>query len=208
MPNQNFNDRLRDYVTVNERIDAFYAKHPNGSLQSEMIYKDDALVVFKAYAYRDADDPRPGIGHSSLAIPGTTPYTRGSEVENAETSSWGRALAALGFEVKRGVATRDEIDNKHDDNAGVRLNPYLKDGDKNVPLEKSVSVAQRAKLWNLVKTKFGDEVAAKAWLENKLEALDTTSKTMTPENLKLLTQWILEAEVVQPEPMEETDIEY
>lgn len=207
MPNQNFNDRLRDYVTVNERIDAFYAKHPNGSLQSEMIYKDDALVVFKAYAYRDADDPRPGIGHSSLAIPGTTPYTRGSEVENAETSSWGRALAALGFEVKRGVATRNEIENKHDD--GEKVNPYYKQGDQNVPLEKTASPQQRAKLWSLAKNKFGNEDAAKAWLEQRLESLDVTSKTMTPENVKMLTQWILEAEVVTPEqPMEESDLDY
>jgi hypothetical protein len=72
-------------------------------------------VVVKAYAYRTPDDPRPGIGHSSLTIPGATPYTRGSELENAETSAWGRALAALGFEVKKAIASADEVRSKRID---------------------------------------------------------------------------------------------
>src|ERR1700730_17823722 len=105
-------DRLADYIQVNERIIAFYEKFPAGSLQSEMIYKVDSLVIFKASAYRDADDAKPGIGHSQMQIPGPTSFTEGSEIENAETSAWGRALAALGFEVKRGIASRNEIENK------------------------------------------------------------------------------------------------
>ena len=69
-------------------------------------------MTIKAYAYRMPEDQRPGIGHSSLEIPGSTPYTKGSEIENAETSAWGRAIAALGFEVKRGIASREEVANK------------------------------------------------------------------------------------------------
>ena len=107
-----YDDRLKDYVTVDKRITAFYTDYPDGSLQSEIVTLTDKLVVVKAYAYRSADDPRPGIGHSQMEIPGSTPYTEGSEVENAETHAWGRALAALGFEVKKGVATRDEIQGK------------------------------------------------------------------------------------------------
>jgi hypothetical protein len=123
MAKADYNDRLKDYVQVSDRIAAFYAKHPAGSIQSEIVTLNEKLVVVKAWAYRDADDARPGIGHSSLQIPGTTPYTRGSEVENAETSAWGRAIAALGFEVRKGIATRDEIENKHDEsNAGERTN--------------------------------------------------------------------------------------
>jgi hypothetical protein len=69
-------------------------------------------VTVKAYAFRAADDERPGIGHSSLNIPGSTSFTKGSEIENAETSAWGRAIAALGFEVKRGLASAEEVRNK------------------------------------------------------------------------------------------------
>jgi hypothetical protein len=104
-----------DYIPVNERIAAFYAKHPDGSLQSEVIELSDTRVTIRGLAYRSPDDPRPGIGLSSLEIPGKTPYTRGSEVENCETSAWGRAIAALGFEVKRGVASAEEVRSKSDD---------------------------------------------------------------------------------------------
>jgi hypothetical protein len=102
----------KDYIPVADRITEFYEKHPQGSLQSEILTLTDSLVLVKAWAYRDAEDQRPGIGHSSLGIPGSTPYTRGSEVENAETSAWGRAIAALGFEVKNGVATAEDVRNK------------------------------------------------------------------------------------------------
>jgi len=101
-----------DYVPVNERIEAFYAKHPEGSIQSEIVELTESRVTIKAYAYRFPEDERPGIGHSSLEIPGSTSFTRGSEIENAETSAWGRAIAALGFEVKRGIATKEDARNK------------------------------------------------------------------------------------------------
>jgi len=101
-----------DYVPVADRIAEFYRKHPEGSLQSEVLTLTDNLVLVKAWAYRTPDDTRPGIGHSSLGIPGSTPYTRGSEAENAETSAWGRAIAALGFEVKHGIATAEDVRNK------------------------------------------------------------------------------------------------
>ena len=100
------------YVEVNERIMAFMQKYPEGSLQAEIHTLTDSLVVMQASAYRTADDKRPGTGWSSLQIPGSTNFTRGSEIENCETSAWGRAIAALGFEVKRGIASKQEVANK------------------------------------------------------------------------------------------------
>lgn len=131
---------LADYVEVNERIVKFYEKYPDGSLQSEVIEHTESRVAVKAYAYRTADDARPGIGHSWLNIPGSTPYTRGSELENAETSAWGRALAALGFEVKRGIASREEVENKQAGVAqeGERL-PRKQQGDGSTPPASSKS---------------------------------------------------------------------
>lgn len=100
---------LDDYQTVDARLDEFFAKYPDGSIQSEIVEHTDSRVTVKALAYRSASDLVPGIGLSSLAIPGSTPYTRGSELENAETSARGRALVALGFGSK---ASRDEIQSK------------------------------------------------------------------------------------------------
>ena len=98
-----------DYIQVNERLIAFREKYPEGCVQAEIIEYSESRVTMIARAYRTPDDARPGIGHSSLGIPGATPYTRGSELENCETSAWGRALAALGFEVKRAIASAEEV---------------------------------------------------------------------------------------------------
>jgi len=100
---------LQDYETVDERLNAFFAKYPDGSLQSTLEEHTDSRVTVKAWAFRTADDQAPGVGYSSLTIPGSTPYTKGSELENAETSARGRALVALGFGAR---ATRDEIEAK------------------------------------------------------------------------------------------------
>lgn len=113
---------LGDYVDVAERIRIFREKHPGGSLQSQVdLYQDQDdrpfAVMVRAWAYRAPDDPKPGMGHSWMAIPGTTPYTRGSEVENAETSAWGRAIvAALAADTKK-VASADEVRSKQDSGA-------------------------------------------------------------------------------------------
>lgn len=103
---------LKDYVDVAERIQQFYAKFPDGSLQSEIIELTDSRVVVRSWAYRTPEDPKPASGMSQLNIPGSTPYTKGSEIENAETSAVGRAIAMLGFAVKGGIASRQEVMNK------------------------------------------------------------------------------------------------
>jgi len=108
----NFNPADSGYVEVKDRIEAFYAKYPEGSIQSEIVMLTDEKVVVKAFAFRFLEDTRPGIGHSQLGIPGKTNYTKDSELENAETSAWGRAIAALGFEVKRSIASSEEVRNK------------------------------------------------------------------------------------------------
>jgi len=118
--------QLDDYVTVAERIEQFREKYPEGSLQCEwqMLMvptavkqpdgswstMDRPIIVAKAFAYRTADDPRPGVGHAQEPIPGKTPYTKDSEIQNAETSAWGRAIVAvLAADTRKGVASRDEV---------------------------------------------------------------------------------------------------
>lgn len=113
---------MGDYVDVAERIGEFAKKYPEGSLQSELepIYRDGALVAWlcKAYAYRSADDQRPGVGHAVEPVPGKTPYTRDSEAMNAETSAWGRAIIALGFKTKK-IASAQEVRGRATDREAV-----------------------------------------------------------------------------------------
>ena len=102
---------MKDYVPVNERIDQSTRASPTARSVGDRGAHREAghhPCLRLPHARRSA----PGTGHSSLDIPGSTPYTRGSEIENAETSAWGRAIAALGFEVKRGVASAEEVRNK------------------------------------------------------------------------------------------------
>ncbi len=141
------------YVEVKDRIIAFYAEYPAGSLQSEIIELTDTRVTVKALAYRQAEDQRPGVGHSYMNIPGATNFTRGSELENAETSAWGRAIAALGFEVKEGIATRTEILNKQGEEQ-----PQRSSGPAAPPAERVVSpvVGLTPKQIALVRATYGN----------------------------------------------------
>jgi len=102
---------LDGYVDVPARIRAFHEAHPDGSLSSEwqvLTLGDKTYLVVKAYAYRTPTDPQPGVGHAAELWPGKTPYTRDSELMNAETSAWGRAIQALGFDFGK-VASTEEV---------------------------------------------------------------------------------------------------
>lgn len=110
-----------DYIDVAVRITDFRAKHPEGSLQpanKDEPYKierigDQTYIVVVAAAYRDRDDVRPGIGMAYEVFPGKTNFTRGSELQNAETSAWGRAIvAALAGDTKKSIASAEEVRNR------------------------------------------------------------------------------------------------
>ena len=98
-----FQDGLKDYVDVAERISIFREKYPTGCLQPAnleqpiLTYLLDGknYIMYTACAYRTPDDPRPGVGVAWELVPGATSFTRGSEVMNAETAAWGRAIVAV-----------------------------------------------------------------------------------------------------------------
>lgn len=120
------------YNTVAERIVEFREKYPEGCLQQVRyelvevpIYTKDketgdvsqsAVRVYLAYtaaAYRGPDDKLPGIGTAWEPIPGPTQFTRDSEMQNAETAAWGRAIVAvLAADTKKGIASHDEVANR------------------------------------------------------------------------------------------------
>jgi uncharacterized protein (DUF3820 family) len=102
-----------DYIDVAERIRVFYDQYPDGRLTTvDWDVKPDldgkAFVWVHAKAYRTPDDPLPGDGIAWEPIPGPTPFTRDSELMNAQTSAWGRAIIALGFATKK-LASKEEV---------------------------------------------------------------------------------------------------
>jgi hypothetical protein len=104
---------LKDYREVPERIAEWFERHPEGRIVCEIVEFTPDRVTVKASVFRGADslEPPAGVGHSYLGVPGTTPYTKGSELENAETSAAGRALVMAGIPAKS-VASEGEVRTK------------------------------------------------------------------------------------------------
>lgn len=114
-----------DYIDVATRIVEFREKYPHGSLQQHTLdfvnVNGKDWVVYTAAAYRTPDDERPGMGTAWEPIPGPTNFTRDSEVQNAETAAWGRAMvAALAVDTKKGVASSEEVRNRQVESAPAR----------------------------------------------------------------------------------------
>jgi len=119
---------LDDYVDVATRVAEFRAKHPGGYLapaDPEHPYRIETVTgtdrdgqpvtqTFIVYvAVADDGTGRRGVGMAWEIFPGRTPYTRGSELMNAETSAWGRAIiAVLAADSRKGIASREEVRNR------------------------------------------------------------------------------------------------
>jgi hypothetical protein len=110
-----------DYIDVAARIVECREKYPDGSLQPAdpsspyhvLEIGGDTFIVVVAAFYRNAEDVKPGIGMAYEPYPGKTNFTRGSELQNAETSAWGRAMvAALAADTRQGVASAQEVRNR------------------------------------------------------------------------------------------------
>lgn len=100
------------YEEVADRIHRFYEKHPDGRVFTKswevVNVGQQVFIVVEALVFTGKDDALPGKGIAWEQFPGRTPFTRGTELMNAETSAWGRALASIGLGGKR-IATVEEI---------------------------------------------------------------------------------------------------
>lgn len=103
---------LDSYVTVAERIAAFYQSFPTGRICTQIVEHDiqSGFVLMRAEVFRSTDDAGPSATGHAFEVRGDSYVNRTSYIENAETSAVGRALALLGFEVRRGIASREEME--------------------------------------------------------------------------------------------------
>lgn len=113
------NNFALDYIDVATRIADFRREHPTGSLQQVSVdfrdFAGSSWIVFTAAAYRSPDDERPGMGTAWEPVPGKTNFTRDSELQNAETAAWGRAIvAALAGDTKKSIASAEEVRNRQE----------------------------------------------------------------------------------------------
>lgn len=123
---------LGAYKTVAQRMEEFFDKHPEGSLRpldpakpfTVEVIDGRHFIFYAAVAMRTPDDPTPGIGMAWEPFPGKTTFTKDSELQNAETSAWGRAILAAGAsDTKNGVASRDEVQARNGPPANEGLQP-------------------------------------------------------------------------------------
>ena len=155
--------KMDDYVDVAQRIHDFYERFPDGRLVTgsppiTVEVGGRPFIWYHARAYRTPDDPLPGDGWAAEPVPGPTQFTKDSELMNAETAAWGRAIVALGFSTKK-IASAQEVRNRSGNGSAPKQTPT----DESLPGLRNALVA-------LVESKGGDSIAAG-------EAFDTAATT-------------------------------
>ena len=157
-----------DYIDVATRIVEFREKFPEGSLRQvglEFVNiggKD--FVIYTAAAYRSPDDPMPGIGTAWEPIPGPTNFTRDSEVQNAETAAWGRAMvASLAVDTRKGIASAEEVRNRSEKSPDLPKRNWMAE------LENTNDIDSLRQLYNEARTQKAPAVILEA-ISNKAKA--------------------------------------
>jgi len=114
---------LSNYVDVATRIKQLRAKHPDAVLRPAnpdepfrvVEIGGREFIIYVAACYRSPDDKMPAIAVAAEPVIGASSFTRNSEVMNAETSAWGRAIMAALAVDEPHVASRDEVVNRRND---------------------------------------------------------------------------------------------
>ena len=156
------------YVMVAERHAKFVEDHPNGVVVNHLdrhtyFEGGTGFVVMVSSVWKDRENydagkGPDGVGHASMPIPGPTSFTRNSEVENAETSALGRALAMIGYHPKATMASEDEIAMKKGDAGSSSV------GTTGDPDDRKATPAQIARLSSWGKKVLGSDDAVKEFV--------------------------------------------
>ena len=89
---------LDSYQTVQERIDLFRTRYPDGRFELQLVHMTENQVVMKASVYTVFDSEFPTCQDFAEETLGSSPVNKTSFVENCATSALGRAISQLGGE--------------------------------------------------------------------------------------------------------------
>lgn len=107
----------KDYVEVNQRVNAFRQLMPNGRIDTNILHLDGGICVIKATVYDDDGNfLASGIAEEKES---SSYINKTSYVENCETSAVGRALGFLGIGIDGSICSAEELTNaiNNQDNA-------------------------------------------------------------------------------------------
>lgn len=145
---------LEDYVEVNVRIEKFWQQYPQGRIFTEILKWEGETIAMKAQIFKNIDDLFPSaIGHayekeSSSFINAT------SALENCETSCIGRALAIMGFEIKKSIASKQEVENAKLQQQMLNNEKGDTSGDTRSDTKQSIQEIEEIKYFKAIKEKW------------------------------------------------------
>tara|TARA_Y100000593_G_scaffold73195_1_gene134463 strand:- start:5834 stop:6865 length:1032 start_codon:yes stop_codon:yes gene_type:complete len=90
------NFKLQNYEMVEDRLKRFWAKCPNGRIDTEVVnvLMDGAMIMVKAYLYENKEDEKPVATGLAMDWKGKdSGATKTNWMETSETSAIGRAIA-------------------------------------------------------------------------------------------------------------------
>lgn len=97
------------YAEVNQRIKAFRAVCPNGSIITEIVKDEGGVCLMKAIVSDESGNVL-GVGHA-YEKENSSYINKTSYIENCETSAVGRALGMCGIGIDTSVASAEEVQN-------------------------------------------------------------------------------------------------
>lgn len=97
---------LEEYVPVHKRVELFRKDHPLGRIVTHLIGGDPVSVRAEIYV---GDDTMPVSTAHANEDGGLKNNRKDSTLEKVETAAVGRALAFLGYEIKQGIASKEDI---------------------------------------------------------------------------------------------------
>lgn len=101
---------LEDYETVEERLAKFWKEYPDGRIETELIEATTNRFIVYSKVFRTEADPKPwatGLAFETVSDRGVNST---SALENAESSSIGRALANAGYAKRGARPSREEME--------------------------------------------------------------------------------------------------
>ena len=132
---------LDDYETVESRLKKFWAQFPNGRIHTFLVHRDDRSFIVRAELYTNQEDNRPITTGMAEEIIGVGMVNTTSALENAESSSIGRALANFIFSGNK-RPSRDEME---------KVERYAKEPRKPLSIVRTLTPEQLERLEGILK---------------------------------------------------------